>query len=306
MSTATIPQFPDFKKIEVNDREGVEAHTHRFEPYSDFNFTSLWAWDTSNERQISELNGNLVVRFTDYSTHEAFFSFLGDKEIEHTARTLIDHAKEIGLAAELRLMPEVSVAAIRSSVLRVAEDPNNFDYIYSVPKLAALHGTEYMSKRSKVNKFSRENPSAKVEVIDLADVDAQKDVMNVVAVWERNKIDNNKTYEVEHERSAIQRLCQTADSHHLVVLGIFSEDVMLAFSVEEQLPNQYAISHFWKADTASIGIYDYLKREKAKHLETLGVEYLNFEQDLGSESLRANKMGYRPQLFLKKYVVDMP
>lgn len=72
-----IPQFPEFKIVEVGDREAVESHTHRYPPYSDFNFTSLWAWDTSNERMISELNGNLVVRFTDYATNEPFLSFLG-------------------------------------------------------------------------------------------------------------------------------------------------------------------------------------------------------------------------------------
>ena len=54
-----IPQFPKFKHVEVTDREAVETHTHRFDPYSDFNFTSLWAWDTSNERMISELSDSL-------------------------------------------------------------------------------------------------------------------------------------------------------------------------------------------------------------------------------------------------------
>lgn len=57
-----IPAFPDFKKVEVSDRGVVEAHTHKYDPYSDFNFTSLWAWDTSNERMISESNGNRILR----------------------------------------------------------------------------------------------------------------------------------------------------------------------------------------------------------------------------------------------------
>src|SRR3989338_2938897 len=63
-----IPQFPQFKRVEITDREAVEAHTHKYEPYSDFNFTSLWAWDTNGERMISELNGNLV-RFRSLSQH---------------------------------------------------------------------------------------------------------------------------------------------------------------------------------------------------------------------------------------------
>src|SRR3989338_9883206 len=139
-----IPQFPQFKRVEITDREAVEAHTHKYEPYSDFNFTSLWAWDTSGERMISELNNNLVVRFTDYSTHEPFLSFLGANENEHTARTLIDYCKTEGLPTTLKLVPEVSVKEMRPSVMRVEEDRDNFDYIYSVPKLAAMRGSEYI------------------------------------------------------------------------------------------------------------------------------------------------------------------
>lgn len=55
-----IPQFPNFKKAEVADRGAVEAHTHKYDPYSDFNFTSLWAWDTSGERMISGLNSDSI------------------------------------------------------------------------------------------------------------------------------------------------------------------------------------------------------------------------------------------------------
>ena len=72
-----IPKFPQFKKIELSDRVDVEAHTSLFEPYSDFEFTCLWTWDMKGERMISELNNNLVVRFTDYNTHNPFLSFLG-------------------------------------------------------------------------------------------------------------------------------------------------------------------------------------------------------------------------------------
>ena len=71
-----IPTFPNFKKLEISDKKEVEEYTSNFPPYSDFNFTSLWAWDTNEKRMISKLNGNLVVQFTDYITCEPFFSFL--------------------------------------------------------------------------------------------------------------------------------------------------------------------------------------------------------------------------------------
>jgi len=298
-----IPAFPQFKKVEVSDRQDVEAHTHTYDPYSDFNFTSLWAWDTSEERMISELNGNLVVRFTDYSTHEPFLSFLGSNETEHTARTLIDYFKAEGLPTTLRLMPEVSVRGMRPSVLRVEEDRDNFDYVYSIAKLATLRGGEYMSKRGRANKFRRECPDVIVESVDLADTDAQSSILRVVDVWEKKKINDAKKYEIEHERIAIMRLCETAHSHELVATAIFLHREMLAFSIDEILPNEYSICHFWKADTSRAGAFDFLMQEKAKHLETFGVQYINYEQDLGTHALRTAKSSYRPTHFLKKYMV---
>ena len=63
-----IPQFPEFKSLELSDKKDIESFTKRFPPYSDFNFVSMWSWDIKEEIRISQLNGNLVVRFTDYLT----------------------------------------------------------------------------------------------------------------------------------------------------------------------------------------------------------------------------------------------
>ncbi len=254
---------------------------------------------------IATLNGNLVVRFTDYSTHEPFFSFLGDGETEHTARTLINYSKANGMPAELRLVPEISTQGIRPSVLTIQEDRDNFDYVYSISKLAVLSGSEYLTRRGKSNKFQRENPGAIVEAIDFADAEAQRSILAITEIWERNKIDERKSYEIEHEREALKRLCATADSHHLVATAIFLNRNMIAFSIEEILSNSYCICHFWKADTLHTGIFDFLMQKKAQHLENQGVALINYEQDLGVPNLRAAKLGFRPSTYLKKYIIDM-
>lgn len=300
-----IPAFPEFKKIGVDDREVVESHTHKYPPYSDFNFTSLWAWDTSNERMISELDGNLVVRFTDYKTDEPFLSFLGSNETERTARTLMNYCKEHGLPEVLKLIPEISTHGIQSPAFRVEEDRDNFDYIYSVPELSALEGGKFKGRRNFVNRFMREHPAAHVEIVDLANTDAQKNIFAILDSWAHHKQAKNKAYETEHEKTALTRLFETARSHELIVTAIFEDKIMLAFSIEEILPDQFCIGHFWKADATHAGIFDVLMQRKAQHLETLGLAFLNYEQDLGVEGLRQSKMDYRPIDFLKKYRVSL-
>ena len=69
-----IPEFPEFKKLELSDKEEVEKITSKFPPYSDFNFVSMWSWNIENKIWISQLYGNLVVHFTDYLTDGTFLS----------------------------------------------------------------------------------------------------------------------------------------------------------------------------------------------------------------------------------------
>lgn len=72
-----IPEFPQFKLIELSDKGSVEKVTQKYLPYSDFDFISMWCWNIKGKIKISKLNNNLVVRFTDYLSGNPFFSFLG-------------------------------------------------------------------------------------------------------------------------------------------------------------------------------------------------------------------------------------
>ncbi|MEY4580839.1 MAG: hypothetical protein RL701_5542 [Pseudomonadota bacterium] len=95
-----IPQFPQFKKLVVEDHEAVDAHTRGLQSYSDYNFTSMWAWNIEERRELSMLNDNLVVKFTDYVTGEPFLSFLGKRETQRTACSLLDFSESMGLPPE--------------------------------------------------------------------------------------------------------------------------------------------------------------------------------------------------------------
>lgn len=302
---SVIPTFPEFRAIDISDRASIESHTHQYPPYSDFNFTSLWAWDTSGKRMISELNGNLVVLFTDYETQELFFSFLGVNEPEHTARELIEYAKTSGMSPILRLVPEESIVGMRKSVLVVKEDKNNFDYLYEIPKLATLRGSKFKGKRQIAARFERKYPNARFEIGDLSDMTIQKYIVSVLRSWGEKKKSENKKYELKYEEAAIKRLLKASDGHEIIISGVFLDDSMIGFSIDEILPNQYCIEHFSKAHNVHTGVYDFLNLKVAQHLEANNVSLWNWEQDLGIESLHRSKLSYRPVKFLKKYTISL-
>lgn len=299
-----IPTFPLFKKVELEDRASVEVYTHRYPPYSDFNFTSLWAWDSTNEREISILNDNLVVRFTDYASHVPFLSFIGTQNTIDTARTLLEYASHEGLPLALQLVPEVSITGINSQEFVCEEDRDNFDYIYAISDLMTLKGGSLGRKRTTISHFKRRHPDAHIEAIDLHVSVVQQHILSIIKAWEaRKKLHAPDLSDASHELAAVMRLCETSEAHTLLSTGLFSGGGMIGFSIEEPLPNDACICHFWKVDSDHPGAFGFLMQEKAKRFETLGIAQFNFEQDLGLSGLRQNKGSYGPHTFLKKYTV---
>ncbi|MDA1169039.1 MAG: hypothetical protein O3A36_01745, partial [bacterium] len=144
-----IPQFPEFKPLELSDREEIIKHTSKFVPYSDFNFTSLWSWDTDKKLKVSNLNQNLVVQFSDYISDEQFLSFIGTNEVNETMSHLLALAEIKGLLSTVKLVPSVVVEKLDTSRFIVEEDRNNFDYIYSVQGLTELKGSLFADIRNQ-------------------------------------------------------------------------------------------------------------------------------------------------------------
>lgn len=298
-----MPTFPDFKNLTLSDATAIYAATNQYPPYSDFNFLSLWSWDTAAERQYSILNGNLVIKFTDYATNEPFLSFLGANRACETADTLLEYSKTHGLPHELRLIPEPTAEALRSCYL-VTEDETNHDYLFSTAEISELSGNKYKNKRQLANKFETMYPRALITEEDASSELAQLRVFELLKSWTELKIAEEKDLDILNEQAAIIRALKAADKNHGLMLTTASlNEETIAFSIDEILPNNYAISHFFKTNHQFSGISEYFNKNLAKSLCDKGVATWNWEQDLGLESLRSVKQSYRPVGCLRKYVI---
>lgn len=302
-----IPHFPIFTKVSLESRPFVESFTHTHKPYSDFNFASLWSWDSQDEREVSILNDNLVVRFTDYSTNEYSYSFLGTNKTTETAAVLVQFAKDNGVSPILTLMPEEAVGDIDCNLFEVKEDESNFDYIFSISDLAHLQGSKYKSKRHLSKNFENNNQGNGIDfrVISSTDSLFLQEVETVLKHWEENKKIADKDYDLENEGYAIRKLL-SADNYNEVILSLlYVNNSIVGFSVDELLPNDYVMSHFFKADCTHKGVFEFLNERVSEHLLSKGYLYWNWEQDLGLESLHKSKVSYRPIDYIKKYTVTL-
>ena len=300
-----IPEFPEFKNLELSDKEDVEKFTGKFPPYSDFNFVSMLSWDIKGEMRLSQLYGNLVVRFTDYVTGKPFYSFLGDNKVENTTKEILALAKKEGLEIKLKLLPEDSIKSIDSQEFSVKEDIDNFDYIYEIASLAQVKGGVYESQRNSINKFLKNYKKWEVKTINLSEIYGKNSVLTLFTKWVRNKGDSMLLEEYKNEFLALNKLLSISDTikSNLICFALYVDEKLIGFIINECVNNEYDIIHFEKADTSFKGCYSFLMNQNAKNLSDLNVKYLNFEQDLGIDALRFTKTKFSPSNFLKKYTI---
>lgn len=301
-----IPEFPNFKKLELSDRKEVEEFTSKFPPYSDFNFTSLWTWNTKDARMLSKLNENLVILFTDYETNKPSLSFLGVNKLGKTASELLNFAKNNGLPEVLSFIPEELVKELGDSGLSVEEDRDNFDYIFSLSQLSTLRGLKYKAKRRGVNNFLALYPNVVFKTDKSVNPILYKHIARLVQKWTTKKESGSEADDsgFKNEEKALRKILET-ENKNLLIFTCFLNDNLIGFEIDEMLSPRYAMAHFSKANTSYKGIYDFLNTKLSKYLKNEGVEFCNWEQDLGIGNLRKSKMSYCPVGFLKKYKVSI-
>lgn len=299
-----IPDFPEFKKLELADKEEIESFTNRFPPYSDFNFVSMWSWDTKGDVRISRFGGNLVIRFDDYVTGEPFYSLIGDANINETVHTLIDIAKIFNITPELKLIPEEVAKLVDDPDLFVEEDRDNFDYICDISEISAFEGTKFRQKRNEVNSLMTAYPTMSAKELDLHDPETKKSIITLFHKWIEDKKSNGKDFEGQEE-FAFNKLLLLADKYPLVGVGVYLGEQLVAFVICEMQNNEYVLGHASKSDSAIRGTNAFLMKSMAGILLTHGRKYFNYEQDLGLNNLRDGKTRFRPVFFLKKYKIKL-
>ncbi len=294
-----IAQFPIFSNLDLSHKAEIEAITASFPPYSDFNFVSLFCWNTDGSTAVSVLHDNLVIKLPDYLTGDTVYSLLGSHSIEESLLELLK------IAPSLKLVPEATVNSLTvHDGFNIEEDRDNFDYIYDLGAVAILNGQRYKKIRNKLNSFNNWMPSNLV-VRNLQELDSN-DKAQLLALFDKwaEHAEQSKE-ESAAERIAFSRLLEHTSYLNLLFTTLSLDSSVVGASINELLPHQQAICHFEKSIPYHQNIFSFLTNEAAKALREKEAKYVNWEQDLGIEGLRKSKMSYRPQMFLKKYTISL-
>lgn len=301
----SIPVFPAYKKLELSDKKDIELIAKKFAPYSDYNFVSLWVYNTENDFQISKLHDNLVIRFRDYITNEPFYSFLGNSEILSTIKILLNYVQSKKIPSILKLIPESNLSGNKAifDKFLITEDRDNFDYILSIAEFCNLEGEKYKSHRKVINRFNNRYSNCNAKLLNLVDLEIQNQIIELFFVWEKEK--EKKRDETIHELTAIKRIFADPKYLNLLAMGLYHNNNLISFQIVDVINSKYVDSHFFKADPKYDGASHALRYAFSHELKKLGYEYINIEQDLGITGLRNKKASWKPITFLKKYTITM-
>mgnify|MGYP001601893906 CR=1 FL=1 len=292
-----IPLFPPFTFLSINHKNSVDDITKHFEPYSDFNFTSLFSWQGEGEAQVSQYNNNLIIKIPHYLTGEPVYSILGKDKVDDAINLLLTNFKALSLVPEITLKNMV-----QAEKYEIKEDSDNFDYLYSVNDLVSLTGTTYKKVRNKINSFTSDHAESAVATSSTRNISDEyvQTILSLNSKWVDES--SNSKQEAYFESQAIKTLLENANALNIIVVEIMVDNEIKGFSINEILPNGYSICHFEKTlKSHHVNTGHYLVHEVAKLLKTNGIHTTNWEQDLGIEGLRRSKESYRPIKFLKKY-----
>lgn len=172
---------------------------------------------------------------------------------------------------------------------------NSFDYIYRVSDLASLSGKKYHSKRNHISYFKK-NYNWTYEEIDISNL---SDCIEMNEKWYMMNIDKDPEGIIA-EREVLQLAFENYEKFSFKGGILRVDGKAIAFTFGEQLNETTFVTHFEKAFSDIRGAYPMINMLFAQNTIS-DYEFVNREDDIGSEGLRKAKLSYYPEILLEKY-----
>lgn len=288
--------FPAFKRLDIHCKDKIVQTTQRYDPFSDFNFISLFSWNIDDTTQFSFLNDNLIILLPDYITGKSAVSILGNNKVDETLKAILSLKKEI------KLVPEIVIDSIKDkSKFIISEDPDNHDYIYNLEYLSYFSGSTYKGKRKRLNRILREHgDSIELSTIDTGGKNLSERILRIYDNWAADSLKDE--IDVANERKALVRLLNHAKHFPELAISFMTKDSTdIGFSINERAHEKTATCHFQKTILENQNFDILLTNYVSKQMYQYGSSFINWEQDLGIPGLRSFKKSYNPARLLHKY-----
>jgi len=292
-----IPIFPEFKPIEIADREPLENYFREHPPLvSEFTFTNLLGWQKVHNYQISKYKDGFLV----LKESKAKLSFLQPIVTGNPAEAVQACFEYLKEKAEIQTIERVgedfiAASAWDDSQFVISEDRDNFDYLYDTGELTELAGEKFHDKKNLLNQFLKKYQYRYQNLTP----ELVPECLKFEHEWCEDR-DCDKIEGLRHEKCAVLEMLNNFRALSSKGGIIRIAEKIVALTLGERLNKDTLVIHVEKANNEITGLYQAINWEFLKN-QAQSFRFVNREQDLGVEGLRRAKMSYNPVRLIKKY-----
>jgi hypothetical protein len=283
-----IPCYPNFVSLTLEEKDEMQPWLAQLpDGVSEYTFANLFLFRRQYQYRVSRISdGTFVISGERHG--ERFFMTPGaapGRDVLDALFRTHDYWKGI---PDSVLIPNRE--RLEEWGIAIAEDRDNFDYLYLRSDLADLAGKKYHKKRNLVNQFvnyyAHEMRPLTEELIPQA--------LRVLDRWREDK-GSEGDYVAAKESLELFAVLGLRGA----IYYISGEPAGWCLGESLAAGRMFAI-HFEKAIDEYKGVFQYINQSFAAALPETFM-HINREQDLGDEGLRQAKLTYRPSGFVMKY-----
>jgi hypothetical protein len=284
-----LPIFPAFAPISLELQAAVEdGLSGAGDGVSEFTFGGLYLFRRRYGYRVSLIPGRTLVISGGHDGERFFSCPVAAPSAENLRLLFAEHDYWKNMPPSV---VEAEGEALAAQGIGIAEDRDNFDYLYNRSDLAVLAGKKYHKKRNLVNAFVNAYPARHERVLTPENIgDAKK----VLERWRSDKGEDGDYVASAESLECFERLKMRG-------MLFYVNGQPAGYCLGESLAHgtMFAV-HFEKAIDEYKGIYQYINMAFAASLPDSCIT-INREQDLGDAGLKQAKETYRPCGFVKKY-----
>ena len=261
---------------------------------SEFSFANLYLFREKHNYRLIDDNGDLFLSGVTYD-EKTFLMPLCDLSNDENRDYFLKLIKIAGDYDMIYPIPEKWLLKFSPDNFAVSYVDEDSDYLYTIDTFVSYPGRKLHAKRNLVAQFLRDYNA---EILPLNDENAHL-ATEVLNRWQK---DSGMKKEETDFFPCLECL-QNVEKFNQIGEIFFINGIPQGFVMGERYNKEYCVIHFAKGNNEIKGIYQYMFSVFAGHNKEALCNFVNLEQDLGKEGLRAMKKSYLPIDMLLKYRV---